>query len=56
LLAAADAAMARAKAHGKNQYILYDRLIDDPPAVDDPSDSSNDSSHRFALDTEQCAD
>ncbi len=56
LLAAADTAMARAKAHGKNQYILYDRLIDDPASVNDPSDSSEDSSHPFALDTEQCAD
>jgi diguanylate cyclase (GGDEF)-like protein len=50
LLAAADTAMARAKAHGKNQYILYD------PLIDDPSDSSSDSSHTPALDTEQCAD
>jgi diguanylate cyclase (GGDEF)-like protein len=39
LLAAADAAMARAKAHGKNQYILYDPVIDAPPAGDPPTRS-----------------
>jgi diguanylate cyclase (GGDEF)-like protein len=48
LLAAADAAMVRAKARGKNQYVLYDPIIDASPAPDlltEPSSSEFDPSH-----------
>ena len=37
LLAAADAAMGRAKARGKNQYTLYDPMIDAPPEPELPT-------------------
>jgi diguanylate cyclase (GGDEF)-like protein len=65
LLAAADTAMARAKAQGKNQYILYDPAIDDltndhlvseESAALAPSDSKSDSTASFDVSAEQCAD
>ena len=66
LLAAADTAMARAKAKGKNQYILYDPLIDDPAndnLVSEESDSlaassnsNGESTASFDVSAEQCAD